>query len=100
MSNETPAPEAEQPQVQEQPEQAAPENTQAEVEKPQEKKEEVQPEKLVRLEALHEERSKRKELARQLEAEKKARADFEANVNQRLSQLYQPSQPDPNDPLA
>jgi hypothetical protein len=69
------------------------------------KAEEVQPEKLVRLEALHEERTKRKELARQLESEKRERAAFEARMNERVSQLAQinapqPQLPDPNDPLA
>lgn len=73
--------------------------------KPETPEDETKPEKLVRLEALHEERGKRKELAKQLEIEKRERAAFEARMNERISQLYQSAQPqpqlpDPNDPLA
>lgn len=71
-----------------------------EVDKPQE----VQPEKLVRLEALHEERSKRKELAKKVESLERQQASERAVLNDRLQQLYAMQQPQPqvdlNDPIA
>ena len=79
----------------------------AEVKEPpvvEEKKEEVQPEKLVRLEALHEERGKRKELAKQVEQLRRQQEQERAVLNDRLQQLYAMQQPqpqiDPNDPIA
>jgi hypothetical protein len=59
-----------------------------------EKKEEVQPEKLVRLEALHEERGKRKQLQRELEQTKQQQAVLAG----RLQQLFESQQPRPQVP--
>lgn len=88
--------------------QAEPE-AEAKAEAPKEKEQpkaepEVKEEKLVRLEALHEERGKRKELQRKLEQLERQQRERDAVLNDRLSQLYAASQPknepDPNDPLA
>lgn len=69
-------------------------------EKPEAKPEAKEPEaeKLVRLEALHEERGKRKELAKQLEQEKRERAQFQAVMTDRINQLYAVQQPKPEGP--